>query len=107
MIHDKVPLRSRLLADFIQWHVSVFEDVPFIAFQCNHLIAAYIIFCFCLSVGCSAFSVGDILEMDVEISKLPEFSMVESGPLILAWAVFLCLVLSLPESNTNLVMMTF
>nr|CAB3499887.1 unnamed protein product [Digitaria exilis] len=55
-----------------------------------------------LSVGCSAFSVGDILEMDVEISKLPEFSMVESGPLILAWAVFLCLVLSLPESNTNL-----
>ncbi|XP_066386529.1 uncharacterized protein [Miscanthus floridulus] len=55
-----------------------------------------------LSGGCSAFSVGDILEMDVEISKFPEFSMVESGPLILAWAVFLCLVLSLPESNTNL-----
>ncbi|CAN6324272.1 unnamed protein product [Urochloa humidicola] len=55
-----------------------------------------------LSVGCSAFSVGDILEMDVEISKLPEFFMVESGPLILAWAVFLCLVLSLPESNANL-----
>lgn len=55
-----------------------------------------------LSGGCSAFSVGDILEMDVEISKLPEFSLVESGPLILAWAVFLCLVLSLPESNTNL-----
>ncbi|CAL4924385.1 unnamed protein product [Urochloa decumbens] len=55
-----------------------------------------------LSVGCSAFSIGDILEMDVEISKLHEFSMVESGPLILAWAVFLCLVLSLPESNANL-----
>ncbi|TKV94370.1 hypothetical protein SEVIR_9G289900v4 [Setaria viridis] len=55
-----------------------------------------------LSVGCSTFSVGDILEMDVEISKIPEFSMVESGPLVLAWAVFLCLVLSLPESNANL-----
>ncbi|KAJ1262529.1 hypothetical protein BS78_09G115200 [Paspalum vaginatum] len=55
-----------------------------------------------LSGGHSAFSVVDILEMDVEISKLPEFSVVESGPLMLAWAVFLCLVLSLPESNTNL-----
>ncbi|WVZ58174.1 hypothetical protein U9M48_008470 [Paspalum notatum var. saurae] len=55
-----------------------------------------------LSGGCSAFSVVDILEMDVEISKLPEFSVVESGPLMLAWAVFLCLVLSLPESNANL-----
>uniref|UniRef100_K4ALC5 Uncharacterized protein n=1 Tax=Setaria italica TaxID=4555 RepID=K4ALC5_SETIT len=55
-----------------------------------------------LSVGCSTFSVGDILEMDVEISKIPEFLMVESGPLVLAWAVFLCLVLSLPESNANL-----
>ncbi|XP_062200605.1 uncharacterized protein LOC133903312 isoform X2 [Phragmites australis] len=54
------------------------------------------------SGGCSAFSVGDILEMDVEISKFPEFSMVEAGPLMLAWAVFLCLVLSLPESNTTL-----
>lgn len=58
-------------------------------------------------MGCSTFSVGDILEMDAEISKFPEFSMVESGPLILAWAVFLCLVLSLPESNANLVKMTF
>jgi len=48
--------------------------VIFIAFQCN------LIFCFCLSGGCSAFSVGDIMEMDVEISKFPEFSMVESGP---------------------------
>ncbi|KAL6643423.1 hypothetical protein ACP70R_018189 [Stipagrostis hirtigluma subsp. patula] len=55
-----------------------------------------------LSGGCSAFSLGDILEMDAEISKLPEFSMVESGPLILAWAVFLCLVLSLPGTNANL-----
>jgi len=54
------------------------------------------------SRGCSAFSIGDILEMDVEISKLLEFSMVESGPLILAWAVFLCLVQSLPGSNANL-----
>ncbi|XP_062205788.1 uncharacterized protein LOC133907725 isoform X2 [Phragmites australis] len=54
------------------------------------------------SGGCSAFSIGDILEMDVEISKLSELSMVELGPLILAWAVFLCLVLSLPGSNSNL-----
>ncbi|GJN02268.1 hypothetical protein PR202_ga19601 [Eleusine coracana subsp. coracana] len=45
---------------------------------------------------------GDILEMDVEISKLNEFLMIESGPLILAWAVFLCLVQSLPGSNASL-----
>lgn len=54
------------------------------------------------SGGYSTFSVVDILEMDVEVSKLPEFAAVESGPLILAWAVFLCLVMSLPGSNTNL-----
>ncbi|KQJ96095.1 uncharacterized protein LOC100837705 isoform X4 [Brachypodium distachyon] len=53
------------------------------------------------SGGYSTYSVVDILEMDIEVSKLPEFA-VESGPLILAWAVFLCLVLSLPGSNTNL-----
>ncbi|GJN20340.1 hypothetical protein PR202_gb07707 [Eleusine coracana subsp. coracana] len=54
------------------------------------------------SGGSSAFSIGDILEMDVEISKLNEFLMIESGPLILAWAVFLCLVQSLPGSNASL-----
>ncbi|XP_051206671.1 uncharacterized protein [Lolium perenne] len=53
------------------------------------------------SGGYSPYSVADILEMDVEVSKLPE-SAVESGPLFLAWAVFLCLVLSLPGNNANL-----
>ena len=57
---------------------------------------------FCPSGGRSQFSVADILEMDIEVSKLPEFA-VESGTLILAWAVFLCLVLSLPGNNANLV----
>lgn len=53
------------------------------------------------SGGYSQFSVADILEMDIEVSKLPEFA-VESGPLILAWAVFLCLILSLPGNNANM-----
>jgi nuclear pore complex protein Nup188 len=57
---------------------------------------------FCPSGGYSPYSVADILEMDVEVSKLPEFA-VESGPLFLAWAVFLCLVLSLPGNNANVV----
>lgn len=67
----------------------------------------FFFFFFGLSGGYSTFSVVDILEMDVEVSKLPEFAAVESGPLILAWAVFLCLVMSLPGSNTNLVRMAF
>ncbi|CAM0911170.1 unnamed protein product [Alopecurus aequalis] len=53
------------------------------------------------SGGYFPYSVADILAMDIEVSKLPEFA-VESGPLILAWAVFLCLVLSLPGNNANL-----
>jgi hypothetical protein len=70
------------------------------------LPVAYISYCFCSSVECSAFSVGDILDI-IEISKLPEFFMEESGPLILAWAVFLCLVQSLLGSNCILVTMVF
>ncbi|XP_048540938.1 uncharacterized protein LOC125520147 [Triticum urartu] len=53
------------------------------------------------SGGYSQYSVADILEMDIEVSRLPEFE-VESGPLLLAWAVFHCLLLSLPGNNANL-----
>ncbi|KAI4976560.1 hypothetical protein ZWY2020_050167 [Hordeum vulgare] len=53
------------------------------------------------SGGYSQYSVADILEMDIEVSRLPDFE-VESGPLLLAWAVFHCLLLSLPGNNANL-----
>ncbi|XP_073009852.1 uncharacterized protein [Typha latifolia] len=54
--------------------------------------------------GFSAFSLSDIQEIDAEVSSLSELRIVESGPLVLAWAVFLCLLSSLPESTTSLFM---
>lgn len=54
---------------------------------------------FILRQGIIAFSVMDIQEIDAIISGLDSFEMKEAGPLILTWAVFLCLVLSLPEKQ--------
>ncbi|KAJ4780327.1 Nucleoporin NUP188 [Rhynchospora pubera] len=54
-------------------------------------------------VSC-AFSLTDIQEIDVEISMFSEELERESGPLVLAWAVHLCLVSSLLESDTNTLM---
>ncbi|XP_048491889.1 uncharacterized protein LOC104903976 isoform X2 [Beta vulgaris subsp. vulgaris] len=42
------------------------------------------------------FSSSDILEMDSVISSIDIYERKEAGPLILAWAVFLCLITSLP-----------
>lgn len=42
------------------------------------------------------FSSSDILEMDSVISSIDIYESKEVGPLILAWAVFLCLIVSLP-----------
>ncbi|KAL2937209.1 hypothetical protein RDABS01_020658 [Bienertia sinuspersici] len=42
------------------------------------------------------FSSTDILEMDSVISRFDIYETKEAGPLILAWAVFLCLITSLP-----------
>ncbi|XP_059647512.1 uncharacterized protein LOC132293878 [Cornus florida] len=55
--------------------------------------------------GSSAFSVVDVQEMDVIISSLNAFEMKEAGPLILSWAVFLCLVSSLPGKQENNVLL--
>ncbi|KAE8804130.1 hypothetical protein D1007_19881 [Hordeum vulgare] len=52
------------------------------------------------SGGYSQYSVADILEMDIEVSRLPEFE-VESGPLLLAWAVFHYLLLSSAPASTH------
>jgi nuclear pore complex protein Nup188 len=103
MIRDEVPFRC----DRFPCFYCIVTCGKCMTFLFSSFSWAYISFYFCSSRGCSAFSIGDILEMDVEISKLLEFSMVESGPLILAWAVFLCLVQSLPGSNDNLVTMIF
>lgn len=95
--------------DFIHWHVNyhnMWYDYTS-SLSLRYMFRTLHDILFCLSGGHSTFSLGDILEMNAEVSNLPEFAVVESGPLILAWAVFLCLVLSLPGSNTNLVIMIF
>ncbi|KAL1190225.1 hypothetical protein V5N11_016615 [Cardamine amara subsp. amara] len=46
--------------------------------------------------GTCVFSVIDVQEMDATISSLNTFEVKEAGPLVLAWAVFLCLISSLP-----------
>ncbi|KAJ4965226.1 hypothetical protein NE237_017075 [Protea cynaroides] len=51
--------------------------------------------------GCPLFSLTDVQEMDALVSSFICFETVEAGPLILAWAVFLCLISSLPEKQDN------
>ncbi|KAL8188648.1 hypothetical protein R6Q57_029668 [Mikania cordata] len=48
--------------------------------------------------GNISFASSDIQEVDAIISSLDPFETKEAGPLILAWAVFLCLISSLPET---------
>ncbi|XP_021753127.1 uncharacterized protein LOC110718576 isoform X2 [Chenopodium quinoa] len=47
------------------------------------------------------FSSSDILEMDSVISSFDIYETKEAGPLILAWAVFLCLIVSLPGKEEH------
>ncbi|KAG6709285.1 hypothetical protein I3842_06G125100 [Carya illinoinensis] len=55
--------------------------------------------------GISVFTLPDILEMDAIISSFNALELKEAGPLILAWAVFLCLSSSLPGKEENNVLM--
>lgn len=50
-----------------------------------------------LRQGITAFSLTDIQEIDSIISGYNVFENKEAGPLILTWAVFLCLISSLPQ----------
>lgn len=62
-----------------------------------------VIFINCSEASC-AFSLADIQEIDAEVSNFSEELERESGPLILAWAVHLCLVSSLLERGTDTLM---
>lgn len=53
------------------------------------------------SQGSTAFSLSDIPELDATISSFSAFEAKETGPLILSWAVFLCLISSLPGKEEN------
>nr|XP_043624466.1 uncharacterized protein LOC122596031 [Erigeron canadensis] len=55
--------------------------------------------------GNISFAIIDIQEVDVIISGLDAFETKEAGPLILTWAIFLCLVASLPEKEEHNVLM--
>ncbi|KAG4985011.1 hypothetical protein JHK86_032702 [Glycine max] len=51
--------------------------------------------------GVSTFSMTDVQEMDALVSTFNAFEMKEAGPLVLAWAVFLYLLLTLVEKDEN------
>ncbi|XP_052734506.1 uncharacterized protein LOC108340198 isoform X2 [Vigna angularis] len=51
--------------------------------------------------GKSTFSMTDVQEMDALVSTFNAFEMNEAGPLVLAWAVFLYLLLTLLEKDEN------
>uniref|UniRef100_A0A1J3H018 Nucleoporin NUP188-like protein n=1 Tax=Noccaea caerulescens TaxID=107243 RepID=A0A1J3H018_NOCCA len=53
------------------------------------------------SSGPCAFSINDVQEMDATISSLNTLEVKEAGPLVLAWAVFLCLISSLPGKEAS------
>lgn len=57
---------------------------------------------FCIVIlrqGITTFSLSDIQEIDAIISGFTVFENKEAGPLILTWAVYLCLVSSLPKKE--------
>ncbi|CAK8576856.1 unnamed protein product [Lathyrus sativus] len=51
--------------------------------------------------GASTFSFTDVQEMDTLVSTFNAFEMNEAGPLVLAWAVFLYLLSTLPGKDGN------
>ncbi|KAL0739663.1 hypothetical protein Bca4012_015873 [Brassica carinata] len=51
--------------------------------------------------GACVFSIIDVQEMDATISSLNTLEVKEAGPLVLAWAVFLCLISSLPGKEES------
>ncbi|XP_058002713.1 uncharacterized protein LOC110643732 isoform X2 [Hevea brasiliensis] len=55
--------------------------------------------------GASIFSLTDIQQMDALLSSFSAFEVKEAGPLILTWAVCLCLISSLPGKEENKVLM--
>lgn len=55
--------------------------------------------------GDSVFTLSDIQEMDGIVSSFSVFDTEEAAPLILAWAVFICLISSLPEKQDSSVLM--
>lgn len=94
-VHDEVPFRYQSLKCMC---CRIFFFLKFLL-HTNYLV----IFMKCSEASC-AFSLADIQEIDAEVSNFSEELEKESGPLILAWAVHLCLVSSLLERGTDALM---
>ncbi|CAA0807688.1 Protein of unknown function (DUF3414 [Striga hermonthica] len=58
-----------------------------------------------LRQGSIGFSEMDVQQLDSVISGFNAFEAKEEGPLILSWAVFLCLISALPEKEKNVLLM--
>ncbi|GER50288.1 hypothetical protein STAS_27578 [Striga asiatica] len=58
-----------------------------------------------LRQGSIGFSEMDVQQLDSVISGFNAFEAKEEGPLILSWAVFLCLISALPEKERNVLLM--
>ncbi|KAL0536080.1 hypothetical protein IC582_025012 [Cucumis melo] len=55
--------------------------------------------------GVSVFTLSDFQEMDAIVSSLNAFEIKEAGPLLLTWAVVLCLISSLPGKEEHNVLL--
>ena len=89
---------------YISWYSFL---LPFF-FQPALIVRTFILL-FLRQSAC-VFTLTDVQEIDALISGFDIFEMREAGPLILAWAVFLCLISSLPrkeEANELMVCGTF
>lgn len=95
MVHDGVPFRYQyfnlLCCSFIFFSEFLFYII-------------YLVISMIFSEASCAFSLTDIQEIDAEVSNFSEELERESGPLVLAWAVHLCLVSSMLESGADTLM---
>lgn len=71
-----------------------------------HLFVSFYLCFFCRQF-CSVFPVEDVLQMDLVVSSFFDLGAKEAGPLVLAWAVFVCLFLSLPGRTDYSLLMVY
>ncbi|MFS7891820.1 putative nucleoporin [Helianthus anomalus] len=97
MVHDETPFRFNLLNLCLHFNSTWYFEI----FRLQLCLYVYSVLKVHIEIHCSqgniSFALSDIQEVDAIISSLDPFETKEAGPLILAWAVFLCLISSLPE----------
>lgn len=103
MVHDEVPFRLLFFFSFCILFLFVIDILfaSIAAYKYFPLFYSCLYFLTRLFIrqGNIVFSLSEIQEIDAVVSSFSNLGMVEAGPLILAWATFLCLLLSLPRSE--------